>query len=75
MTVSLPAAVEGRTLRWVRVCVIALVALGFFFRFAGLGSKVFWWDETHTGRAIAGSFWPEILEDIYDGRVLTRDEA
>ena len=74
MTVPLPAAVEGRTLRWVRVCVVALVALGFFFRFAGLGSKVFWWDETHTGRAIAGSFWPEILEDIYDGQVLTRDE-
>jgi uncharacterized membrane protein len=65
---------SDRVLRWVRACAIGLVVLGAVFRFTGLGSKVFWWDETHTGRAIAGSFWPEIVADIYDGRVLTRDE-
>lgn len=67
------AAAEDRALRRVRFFAIVLIALGIFFRFDGLGSKVFWWDETHTGRAIAGSFWPEIIEDIYDGQVLTRD--
>jgi uncharacterized membrane protein len=65
---------SDRALRWARVLAITLVVVGLVFRFTGLGSKVFWWDETHTGRAIAGSFWPEIVEDIYDGRILTRDE-
>jgi len=74
MTVQPPAAVEDRILRWVRICAIALAALGCFIRFDGLGSKVFWWDETHTGRAIAGSFWSEIIEDVFDGRVHTRDQ-
>jgi len=74
MTVQPPAAAEDRILRWVRVCAIVLAALGCFIRFDGLGSKVFWWDETHTGRAIAGSFWTEIIEDVFDGRVHTRDQ-
>jgi uncharacterized membrane protein len=74
MTVQPSVAAEDRVLRWVRVSAIALVVVGLLFHFSGLGSKVFWWDETHTGRAIAGSFWPEIVEDIYDGRVLSRDE-
>jgi uncharacterized membrane protein len=74
MTAQPSAAAEDRVLRWVRVCAIALVVVGLLFRFSGLGSRVFWWDETHTGRAIAGSFWPEVVEDIYDGQVLTRDE-
>ena len=68
------AAAEDRVLQWMRVCAITLVVVGLLFRFSGLGSKVFWWDETHTGRAIAGSFWSEILEDIFDGQVHTRDE-
>jgi uncharacterized membrane protein len=74
MTVEPAAAAEDRILRWVRVCAIALAALGCFIRFDGLGSKVFWWDETHTGRAIAGSFWSEIIEDVFDGRVHTKDQ-
>ena len=74
MTVWPSHAAEDRVLRWVRISAVALVVLGSVFRFTGLGAKLFWWDETHTGRAIAGSFWPEIIEDIYDGRVLTRDE-
>jgi len=74
MTVQPSAAAEDRVLRWVRVCAITLVVAGLLFRFSGLDSKVFWWDESHTGRAIAGSFWPEILEDVYDGQVRTRDE-
>jgi uncharacterized membrane protein len=74
MTVQPAAAAEDRILRWVRVCAIALVALGCFIRFDGLGSKVFWWDETHTGRAVAGSFWSEIIEDVFDGRVHSRDQ-
>ncbi len=74
MTVQPFAGAEDRLLRWVRVCALTLVVGGLLFRFSGLGSKVFWWDETHTGRAIAGSFWPEIVEDIFDGQVHTRDE-
>ena len=74
MTVQPFAGAEDRLLRWVRVCALTLVVGGLLFRFCGLGSKVFWWDETHTGRAIAGSFWPEIVEDIFDGQVHTRDE-
>jgi uncharacterized membrane protein len=68
------AAAGDRVLRWVRFAALVLIIFGVLFRFTGLGAKLFWWDETHTGRAIAGSFWPEILEDIYNGRVLTRDE-
>jgi len=58
----------------VRACAIVLAALGCVIRFDGLGTKVFWHDEAHTGRAIAGSPRWEVIKDVYDGRVHTRDE-
>ncbi len=73
MTVEPAAAAEDRILRWVRVGAIVLAVFGCFIRFDGLGSKVFWWDETHTGRAIAGSWRPEVIKEVFDGRVQTRD--
>jgi uncharacterized membrane protein len=74
MIVDPPSATNRRTLRWVRGVALLLAAFGCWIRFDGLGSKVVWWDETHTGRAIAGSFWGEIIEDVFDGEVHTRDE-
>ncbi len=68
------SAVDEMTLRWVRGCAIALAILGAFIRLDGLGSKVFWHDEAHTGRVIAGSRKWEVVQEIFDGRVHTRAE-
>jgi uncharacterized membrane protein len=62
------------TNRWVRRFAIALAVLGIIFRFSGLDTKVFWQDEAHTGRGIAGSWRTEIMTDVFDGEVHTRDE-
>jgi len=61
-------------IRWVRRSAIALVALGIFLRFTGLDTKVFWQDEAHTGRSIASSWRAEIVADISDGEVHTRND-
>ena len=61
-------------LRWVRRCAIALALLGALIRFNGLGEKVFWLDEAHTGRVIAGSFMWEVINDVFDNRAHTREE-
>lgn len=66
---------DDRLLRWVRACSIVLVLLGTVIRFDGLDTKVFWHDETHTGCAIAGSRMRQILLDVFDGEVHTRDEV
>jgi uncharacterized membrane protein len=65
---------QGGVLGWVRGFAITLAVVGSLFRFAGLGDKVFWFDEAHTGRVIAGSFMWEVVNDVFDNRVHTREE-
>lgn len=65
---------DGRLLRWVRAGALVLVLAGVVARFDGLGARVFWQDETHTGCAIAGSGIHEIVKDVFDGRAHVRDE-
>jgi uncharacterized membrane protein len=74
MTVDPPSATDYQVIRWVRAVALLLAVFGCWIRLDGLGSKVVWWDETHTGRAISGSFWGEIVDDVFDGEVHTRDE-
>ena len=52
-------------LRWVRGFAIALAVLGSLVRFDGLGDKVFWFDEAHTGRVIAGNAGVLLTEVIW----------
>lgn len=65
---------DDRLLRWVRAVVVVLVLAGVVARFDGLGARVFWHDETHTGCAIAGSSMHEIGKGVFDGRAHGRDE-
>lgn len=65
---------EGRLLQSVRGLAIALAVLGSVVRFYGLGTKVFWHDEAHTGRVIAGSFMSEVVDDVFDNSAHTREE-
>ncbi len=65
---------DDRLLRWVRAGALVLVLAGVVARFDGLGARVFWHDETHTGCAIAGSGMHEIVKDVFDGRAHGRDE-
>jgi uncharacterized membrane protein len=51
------------------------VLLGAAFRFVGLGDKVFWTDETYTALAVASTRMSELSRDVFNGRVLSRDEV
>lgn len=65
---------QGGVLRWVRGFAIVLAVLGSLVRCDGLGDEVFWFDEAHTGRVIAGSYMWEVVNDVFDNRVHTREE-
>jgi len=63
------------TLRRVRWCAIVLVAIGVVLRFAGLGSKPFWFDEIHTGLAISGATKRGVQKTVFDGQERTRQDV
>jgi uncharacterized membrane protein len=66
---------QEATLRWARRCTVALVVVGCVFRFSGLGSKVVWNDETHTGLSISGTSYRELRERVFDGGVRARHDV
>ncbi len=74
MAAPASAGEAGRTLVRVRGVVLALVVVGCALRFGDLGGKVFWYDETCIGLAIAGTSRDELRTAVFDGRVHTRDD-
>ncbi|MBD2385596.1 glycosyltransferase family 39 protein [Cylindrospermum sp. FACHB-282] len=49
---------------WLKALVICLLLLGILFRFANIGGKFYWYDESFTSLAISGHTLTEVLEDI-----------
>jgi uncharacterized membrane protein len=57
--------------RWVRWGAIALLVVGLVVRFANLGQKVYWIDETYTSLRISGYGEQELIDQLYTGDVVT----
>ena len=53
-----------------KICLVVILAIGIFFRFANLDQKVYWIDEAGTSRYISGYTEPELEQDIFDGRLI-----
>lgn len=61
-------------LKRAQLLVLTLLALGVLFRFTGLGNKIVSHDEAYTSLRAAGYTGSEVIDVIWDGRVITRNE-
>ncbi|MBE9094230.1 glycosyltransferase family 39 protein [Tychonema sp. LEGE 07203] len=52
-----------------RVVIVILLVLGIFFRFANLGQKVYWIDESYTSLRISGYTEAEFIQQVGDGQI------
>jgi len=59
---QLPTKVNTPT--WLKILVISLIGLGIFFRFAHLGQKLYWGDESFTSLAISGHTLAEVKQEV-----------
>lgn len=59
---------------WLRLLIFSMLALGIFFRFVNLDKKVYWPDETFTSLRISGYTQSEVLQKLYDGRVIVAED-
>ncbi len=59
---------------WLKITVVILLFLGIYFRFVNLDGKVYWVDEVYTSLWLSGHSSSEIVEEIYDGRVVGIDQ-
>ena len=55
--------------KWLRVLIVVVLVLGIFFRFANLGQKAYWIDETYTSLRISGYTESEFIQQVVDGQV------
>jgi uncharacterized membrane protein len=53
-----------------RFLIIILLVLNIFFRFANLDRKVYWFDEVFTSKWISGYTEKEVVQQVYDGRII-----
>lgn len=51
-----------------RVLIVVVLVLGIFFRFANLGQKIYWVDETYTSLRISGYTESELIQQVVDGK-------
>lgn len=51
---------------WLKILVIILIGIGIFFRFAHLGQKLYWGDETFTSLAISGYTLAEVRQEVFN---------
>lgn len=51
---------------WLKIMVISLIGLGIFFRFAHLGQKLYWGDESFTSLAISGHTLAEVKQEVFN---------
>ena len=52
-----------------RFLIVVVLVLGIFFRFANLGQKVYWIDESYTSLRISGYTESEFIQQVVDGQV------
>lgn len=52
-----------------RVVIVILLVLCIFFRFANLGQKVYWIDESYTSLRISGYTESEFIQQVADGKI------
>jgi uncharacterized membrane protein len=55
--------------KWLRFLIVIVLVLGIFFRFANLGQKVYWMDETYTSLRVSGYTEAELVQEVVDGQV------
>lgn len=53
------------------VVIILLLVLGIFFRFYNLERKMYWHDEVLTSVRVGGHDWPEFMQTIFDGHLVS----
>ncbi|HYW19835.1 MAG TPA: glycosyltransferase family 39 protein [Nodularia sp. (in: cyanobacteria)] len=58
---------------WLRFSIIFLLAMGILFRFVNLEGKVYSHDETYTSLRISGYTVDEVKEQIFNGRVISKE--
>jgi len=54
---------------WLRFLIVVVLVLGIFFRFANLGQKVYWINESYTSLRISGYTESELIQQVVDGKV------
>jgi uncharacterized membrane protein len=54
--------------KWLRVLIVVVLVLGIFFRFANLGQKIYWVDESYTSLRISGYTESELIQQVGDGQ-------
>jgi len=55
--------------KWLRFLIVVVLVLGIFFRFANLGQKVYWIDESYTSLRLSGYTESEFIQEVVDGQV------
>ncbi|MDY6896775.1 MAG: glycosyltransferase family 39 protein [Cyanobacteriota bacterium] len=55
----------------VRKIIALLLIIGIFFRFYNLDQKVYWYDETMTSLRISGYTSTDLVEEVYNGEVIS----
>jgi uncharacterized membrane protein len=55
--------------KWLRFLIVVVLVLGIFFRFANLGQKIYWVDESYTSLRISGYTESELIQQVGDGQV------
>ena len=55
--------------KWLRFLIVVVLVLGIFFRFANLGQKVCWIDESYTSLRLSGYTESEFIQEVFDGQV------
>lgn len=55
--------------KWLRFLIIVVLVLGICFRFANLGNKVYWIDESYTSLRISGNTESEFIQQVADGQI------
>jgi uncharacterized membrane protein len=57
-----------------RFFILIVLLLGIFFRFYNLDHKLYWHDETYTSLRISGYTTQELISQVFDGRVISRQD-
>jgi uncharacterized membrane protein len=57
-----------------RILIIVVLLLGIFFRFHNLDRKVYWHDETFTSLRISGYTSKELIQQVFNGRVIDSED-
>lgn len=65
---------NGWGFKRLRSLLLVLLAIGIGWRFFHLDHKVYWYDETQTSLRISGHVKTELVEDVFNGRVISVGE-